>query len=46
MPKYRVILPETERIIEADDEHEAVDRFRDDKTIFNDLETEEIEESE
>lgn len=46
MPKYHVCLPYTERIIEADDEDEAAERFRDDETIFYDLETEEIKESE
>ena len=47
MPKFRVSLPFTERIIEADDADEAADRFRDDETIFYEIETEPVtEESE
>lgn len=44
MPKYRVCLPHTERVIEADDEDEAADRFVNDETIFYEIETELIEE--
>lgn len=44
MPKYRVSMPYTERMIEADDEDEASDRFRNDETIFYELEVEPVEE--
>jgi hypothetical protein len=44
MPKFKVSLPFTERIIEADDADEACDRFRDDETIFYELEAEPAEE--
>jgi hypothetical protein len=39
MPKFRVNLI-AERIIEADDADEAHDRFRDDETVFYEVETE------
>jgi hypothetical protein len=41
MPKYKVSLPFTERIIDADDADEACDRFRNDETVFYELEAEE-----
>jgi hypothetical protein len=44
MPKFKVSLPFTERIIEADDADEACDRFRDDETIFYELEAEPVQE--
>jgi hypothetical protein len=46
MPKFKVSLPFTERIIDADDADEACDRFRDDETIFYELEAEPAEQAE
>lgn len=42
MPKYRVSLDYTQRFIDADDADEACDRFRDDETIFYELEATEL----
>ena len=44
MPKYRVWLPEQERIIEADSEDEAVQMFIDHDNNFDFLEVEAVEE--
>jgi hypothetical protein len=46
MPKYKVSLPFTERIIDADDADEACDLFRNDETIFYELDTEPAEQAE
>jgi hypothetical protein len=43
MRKYRVCI-NVERIIEADDADEAADQFKDDETVFYEIETELIEE--
>jgi hypothetical protein len=43
MPKFKVSLPFTQRIIEADDADEACDHFRDDETVFYELEAEPTE---
>jgi hypothetical protein len=44
MRKYRVCI-NVERIIEADDADEAADQFKDDETVFYEIETELIEEA-